>query len=270
MTIVVGAASPDGIVLAVDSRTTLSDGQRHRISSDSADKVFELESGFGVATYGLALIGTRTINGLMDEFVATLEEESCTNVERLAHAVGAFFNERFIAEYGPPTDAGAGWPLGFLVVGYDDAGIGHVWEVGIPGPVVLQTTVNTADRGTLWRGQVDVIGRLIKGVDWNALSAKGINLEQTATEALTKLEYILLHPLTLQDAADMASFLVRTTIDMQRFSDGTALAPGLIPGCGGRTQMLAVTRSGVEWISRRWLTGPSRPGWAEGGPEFDL
>lgn len=71
MTIVVGAASPDGIVLAADSRTTLSDGVRHRISTDSAEKVFELNDSFGVATYGMAVIGKQTITGLMDQFVAT-------------------------------------------------------------------------------------------------------------------------------------------------------------------------------------------------------
>jgi len=269
VTIVVGAASPDGIVLAADSRTTLSDGQRHRISTDAADKVFNLDSKFGVATYGLAGIGTRTINGLMDEFIATADQKACSDVEQIARALGSFFHDRFIAESGP-MDASAGWPLGFIVVGYDGAGIGHVWEVGIPGPIVANTGVNTADRGALWRGQVDVIGRLIKGVDWNALGAANLAFDQPTQDSLTRLEYILLHPVTLQDAADMASFLVRTTIDMQRFSDGTALAPGLIPGCGGRTQMLAVTRSNVEWISRRWLTGPSRPGWAEGGDEFDV
>jgi hypothetical protein len=41
VTIVVGVASPDGIILAADSRTTYTDGQRHRIGTDSADKVFE-------------------------------------------------------------------------------------------------------------------------------------------------------------------------------------------------------------------------------------
>lgn len=267
MTIVVGAASPDGIVLAADSRTTLNDGQRHRISTDTADKVFELNGKFGVAIYGMARIGLRTINGLMDEFVATVDDAACVDVQTFANAVGAFFHDRFIAAEGTPT--GAGWPLGFVVAGYDEAGIGHVWEVSIPGPDVKQTPVNTADQGALLRGQVDVIGRLIKGVDWNALGAASHSFEGADQETLERLEYILLHPVTLQDAADFVSFLVRTTIDMQRFSDGTALAQGLVPGCGGRTQMLAVKRSGVEWINRRRLTGPSRLGWAEGGAEFE-
>ncbi len=268
MTIVVAAASPDGIVLGADSRTTLIDGQRHRISTDAADKVFDLGN-FGVATYGQAFVGDRTINGLMDEFIATTDgDDACSDVEVFTRKLAEFFNERYEAEYGP-DHAEPGWPLGFIVAGYDAVGIGHAWEIGIPGPTVGQTNLNTAERGVLWRGQVDVISRLIKGVDWYALNAAEVDFDQEVDTALERLQYVLLLPVTLQDAVDMTSFLVRTTIDMQRFSDGTPIQPGLIPGCGGRTQMLAVTRSGVEWVSRRWLTGPSRPGWAEGGAEFD-
>lgn len=265
MTIVVGAASPDGIVLGADSRTTFSDGTRFRIASDAAEKIFELDERFGVATYGIAFIGTRTVNGLMDEFVAGIAKEDCPNVESFAEALGDFFHERFIAEYGEEEED-KGWHLGFVVAGYDEAGIGHVAEVGVPGPTLVATGVNTADLGCLWRGQTDVIARLVKGVDGEALS-QTMEVEDDLREKIAGLEYILLHPTTLQDAADMVSFMVRTTIDMQRFSDGIAQAPGLVPGCGGQTQLLAVTRNGVEWISKRWLVGPSRPGWAEGSAE---
>lgn len=265
MTIVVGAASPDGIILAADSRTTLSDGDRFRIASDAAEKVFELAERFGVATYGMAFIGNRTINGLMDEFLAQMGDACPDDVESFAQALGDFFHVRFVAEHG---DEGPeqGWPLGFVVASYDESGIGHVWEVGIPGPSVECQPVNTADRGVLWRGQTDAIVRLIKGVDVAALNSV-MELERGDLEKLANLEYILLHPTTLQDAADMASFLVRTTIDMQRFSDGIALSPGIVPGCGGLTQLLAVTRAGVEWVNKRWMVGPSKPGWAEGTVE---
>lgn len=257
MTILVGAASPDGIVLGADSRMTLSDGQRHRIASDSTDKLFELDGRFGVATYGIAFVGQRTINGLMDEFIAGVNEGDCPDVETFANALGSFFHGRFEAQFGESDEQG--WHLGFVVAGYDESGIGHVWEVGVPGPAVLSTSINSADLGVLWRGQTDSIARLIKGVDLTSLQ-QATEVDDELSDALARLEYILLHPSTLQDAADMVSFLVRTTIDMQRFSDGTGQFPGLVPGCGGQTQLLAVTRSGVEWISKRPLVGPSQPG----------
>jgi hypothetical protein len=265
MTIVVGAASPDGIVLAADSRTTLSDGQRHRIATDSAEKLFGLQNRFGVATYGTALLGDQTINGVMNEFVAAADEDPCQDVETFAKTLGAFFTDRFNQVYPEYEATPSGWPLGFVVAGYDSAGVGHVWEVGVPGPVVSeQTDVTTRVRGLLWRGQGDVIGRLVKGIDYLALGAADVELPDEIVETLKKLEYILLMPATLQDAVDLAAFLVRTTVDMQRFSDGTAFSPGLVPGCGGEIQMLAVTPTGVDWISRRWFVGPTRPGLAEG------
>jgi hypothetical protein len=274
VTILVGIGSPDGLVLAADSRTTNIESSHHRISTDAAEKIFALngrgrESAYGVATYGDAFIGERTISGLIDEFVATVDEDVCDDVERLADALGSFFHERYVAEHGEPDDPPV-WSLGFILAGYDEAGIGHLWEINIPGPHIEKTPVNTPDRGALWRGQTGVIGRLIKGVDWNALrDAKAPSFSEQVDDTLKKLEYIVLHPVTLQDAVDMAAFLVRTTIDMQRFSNGPVISPGLIPGCGGRIQMITVTRAGAEWISRRRLTAPSRPGWAEGAAEFD-
>jgi hypothetical protein len=267
MTIVVGAGSPDGIVLAADSRTTWIDGQRHRIMTDAAEKVFELHSRFGVATYGMAFLGDQTINGVMNEFVASVDDEACADGEATAHALGTFFTGRFNDVIKGFKAQSGGWPLGFIVAGYDQAGIGHVWEVAVPGPHVTETDVSTSARGVLWRGQADVIGRLIKGIDYNALAAAKVKVQGPLADPLAKLEYALILPTTLQDAADLAAFLVRTTIDMQRFSDGTALFPGLIPACGGRIQMLAVTPGGVEWISRRWLLGPATPGLAEGSSE---
>lgn len=264
-------------MLAADSRTTQMEGERHRITTDAAEKIFGLkgrngEMRYGVATHGDAFIGERTISGLMDEFVATVdgpaEDPEADDVEKLANALASFFQERYEKEHGASKNPSK-WTLGFIVAGYDSAGIGHLWEITIPEPRVVRTDVNTPDRGALWRGQTGVIGRLIKGVDWAALREHEVTFDEAVNETLEKLEYILLQPVTLQDAVDMAALLVRTTVDMQRFGDGNGFRRGLVPACGGRMQMITVTRSGAKWVSRRQLTTPSRPGWAEGADEFD-
>src|SRR6187200_2547524 len=95
VTIVVGIATPDGIVLAADSRTTLlmdaaDPSSRTRISSDSAEKVFLLCDRFAVATFGDAFIGEQTIAGLMSVFIAQLEGTPADG-HGLARALGAFF-----------------------------------------------------------------------------------------------------------------------------------------------------------------------------------
>jgi 20S proteasome alpha/beta subunit len=103
MTVVVGVAAPDGIILAADSRTTLQweTGGRHRIMSDTTQKVFAVSGRIGVATYGNAFIGNRTIAGLMDEFVAQRSEQMPESADAVATVLGDFFHERFQTDSPP-------------------------------------------------------------------------------------------------------------------------------------------------------------------------
>jgi hypothetical protein len=248
VTIIVGIATPDGIVLASESRTTRSTSEGHRILSDSAQKVFSIGDRFGVATAGLAFIGSDTIAGVMDRFLAHVDEDDTRDIEKFSAALKSFFDERFlewlaeIDETWDPDEHGSA--IQFLVCGYDDYGIGHIREVTIPGDLGDSDLPNTVMGGVIWRGQTDVIRRLVKGVDWAGIN---VELPDDALEALRGLEYESLFPITVQDALDYAAFLVRTTIDMQRFSDGTVASPGLVPGCGGPLQLLVVDRDGADW-----------------------
>jgi hypothetical protein len=250
VTIIVGIATPDGIVLGSDSRTTRSDGERHRILSDSAQKVFAVGR-FGVATSGLAFIGNDTIAGVMDRFLAHLPDGSAPSVDAFADSLGAFFDARFsewlesMDETWDPDKHGPA--VQFLVAGYDDEGVGHIHEVMIPGPERGAFSPDTIGGGTMWRGQTDVIVRLIKGIDWGEYAMSELDLPDDVKDVLGGFEYDPLEPITVQDALDYASFLVQTTIDMQRFSDGTYANPGLVPGCGGPQQLLVVDRNGAKW-----------------------
>jgi hypothetical protein len=251
MTINVGVASPDGIVLASNSRTTRMYGEHHRVLSDSSQKVFAIDNRFGVATSGFAFIEDDTIAGVMDRFLAQLEERDTRDIDAFANALGSFFDASFTAwlakeeETWDPAEQGAA--LRFLVSGYDDRGVGHLHEVTLPVPDREDSLADTIKGGAVWRGQTDVIGRLIKGVDWIELLSSGPDLTEELQEFLGLLEYSGLEPITVQDALDYAELLVRTTIDMQRFSDGTFAHPGLVPGCGGPVQLLVIERRGALW-----------------------
>lgn len=254
MTIVVGVAAPDGMILAADSRTTYMVGERHRIASDNAQKVFPICDTIGVATYGDAGIGGRTIAGLMDEFVSTLDEGEPRDAAAIAAALGAFFDERYRAEAPPELvaelEAAQAAPVGFLVAGYDDDGIGRIREVAVPGPRVEdETEITTAVRGVVWRGQTDVIRRMVYGFDADLFLQAGHDMPEAIVEPLQSLAYELLFPITMQDAVDLAAFLISTTVGMQRFSDGTHARPGELPGCGGPVRVLSVTRDGVRWVT---------------------
>ena len=255
MTIVVGVGAPDGLILAADSRTTLLwDGGRHRIISDTAQKLFPVCGKVGVATYNDAFIGQRTIAGMMDEFVAQHGDDLPDDAEGIARVLGDFFHERFMADSLPQIlqwcedNPGIG-RIGFLVGGYDEDGIGAITEVIIPGPELTAVDVNTATSGVCWRCQTDVIRRLIKGFDMDQFVAAGNDVPDELGASTALLEYSLLMPVTVQDAIDLAGFLIRTTIEMQRFSDGTLGNPSSVPGCGGSIRVLSVTRTGAEWVT---------------------
>jgi hypothetical protein len=275
MTIVVAVASPDGIVLAADSRTTTfpegaAPGARTRVLSDTALKVFEVAGQYSVATFGQALIGPQTIAGIMAEFAAESQAEVLGDIHTFANALGAFFTTRYTAwresvghPIGEDEPTGA---LGFLVGGYDTAGVGHVVEVHVPhGELVDGVGISTAEGGgVIFRGQIGVINRLLRGVDVDALAATGVTVPHDIVTAMGQLQYEVLFPITIQDAIDLSAFLIRTTIDMQRFSDGIVADPGEVPACGGEVVVLATRRAEVEWVSRPALTLPTKAGRAEG------
>jgi len=277
VTIVVAVAAPDGMVLAADSRSTLFEDKHHRIASDAAVKVFAISDRVGVATYGISFIDHQTIAGVMDEFVATLEKikdlgvtsrirSALTPPENfevsfIAKRLGKFFDQRLrdAKEAFDPDEIA----LGFLVAGYDSDGIGRIIEVELPNATESELAT-TATRGYVPRGQSDVADRLLFGIDAVLLEELGVDIPDEVDVALKQLAFKLMHPLSMQDAIDFATFIVRTTIDMQRFSDGTAALPNSVPGCGGPIRVLAVNRQQTTWIADPALTVVARAGLAEG------
>ena len=59
--------------------------------------------------------------------------------------------------------------LGFLVGGYDDAGVGEAWEVTLPDRAVEQIATTANGGGAAWRGQSDVVTRIVRGSDLELL-----------------------------------------------------------------------------------------------------
>lgn len=260
MTIVVGVATPDGIVLGGDSRSTRLIGQQHRVATDNAIKVFSLCDRLGVATYGDAFIGSNTIAGVMDEFVAQLGNPETITASELANSLTEFFDAAMkdVNKTAPSGQVA----LGFLVAGYDTDGIGRIFEVTLP-PRTIDQRVDTAGGGFVVRGQGDVVNRMIFGFDWDLADEMKMTVDVAVEANLKKMRYRIQYPIALQDAIDFATFVTRTTIDMQRFSRGTEPDPLAIPGCGGPIRLIAVTRHGNEWVSNPPLVY-GRPGLAEG------
>ena len=254
MTIVVAAAAPDGVVLASDSRMTMSSGRRHRVASDHAPKVFAPFQGIGFATYGSAFIGERTIAGVVEEFAGQRPEQAGTMIAEVSRDAAEFFG-RFLTDAfdaigrDPPPGA-----LGIVIAGYDPEGIGRLREIRLPptgqGAPVIEHEVSTHGPGVLFRGRTRYIRRMLEGYDQDGLGETGVEVAKDVDHELRRLGYIPLPPRSHQDALGLATFVVRMTVDMERLTDGTYAHPGAVPACGGETQALLVSRGGTRWIAR--------------------
>lgn len=271
MTVALTIVSTDGVVVAADSRTSqqLMNNSPVRVLSDYTHKVFKVGE-HAVATYGWAFLEDRNIAGHMTQFAS--ETKDCEDPKDLADRLANFFGQRIDRhikdgrDQQPPPGNN---PLGFLVGGVKD-GVGVSFEVALPSREVHAWHDAGTNPGAVWRGQTDVIRRLVKGFDLDSaealvtLAGKKTEWEAIAPE-LAGLEYIIpFGTMNLQDAVDFAVFLIRTTIDAQRLTHGMAAAPGSWPGVGGPIEIAVVTpHQGFVWLQRTALQGERPAGEAE-------
>ncbi len=126
---------PEGIVLAADSRVTLStntpQGTIH-VNYDNATKLLSFSSPnnyVGAVTYGQAAIGLRTANSYLPEFESQLNEPRLS-VEEFAKRLSAFFMDQWAKDM-PANYSGP--DMTFVVGGFNEGEpYGRVFLFGIP------------------------------------------------------------------------------------------------------------------------------------------
>jgi hypothetical protein len=256
MSLAVVVKGPEGLVLAADSRVTLNteqqllDGTKQLLPTyfDNAIKLMQLQdNNIGIVTYGMGAIGQhqpRMAHGYIPEFEAHLAEvvpgEEVLSVERVAAELAAFFAERWGA-----ADMGEGAePMAFLVAGYDDGeAYGRVYEVSVPNALEPQEQFRD-EFSIVWRGQPYLLERLLNGTAPRAIDiakdALGLSDEQVSVLAgRWQQELALPIPipfLPLQDAVDLATFLVDMTATVMTWTVG-------IQGVGGQVDVATITRT---------------------------
>jgi hypothetical protein len=264
-TVVVGAALSDGLILAADSRLTVQFAAgiqpSYKVASDSANKVFAVGR-VGIATYGDAFILGRSLESFISEYKIKVKNDEDV------HDVAKGFIEYFGKYYDQEVTANGATAnkvlpvLGFMFVGYDKGGVGRIVESIFPTQRTPTDLIyNTHDRpGFTWRGQTDVITRLIKGFDPSLGAAPSLQKlsdadKQELSKDIGEFEYYIpFNYLPLQDGIDLALSLVQTTVDVQRFSFGRMGHLGDIPGVGGTVDVLTITPSEISWVKRKQLT----------------
>lgn len=276
MTIALLIKVNDGLVLASDSATTLlmtgPDGTDAVGNTyNNANKVFNLHKGLpiGAMTWGLGNIGPASIATLAKDLRRRFQGEDAQHPEWaidsesyamsvLAESASAFLNddrydviaqEAIESERQPPF-------LGFLVAGYSSDSYqptAHVIQLtGVEGPSIEE--VLPADSGASWWGQPEAISRILTGVSMGApeaLANLGLGLDLMQAQQVVSGMVSQLNPqmvpaaMPIQDAIDLAEFLVHATIQYVRFSPGP-------PTVGGPIEIATITKhEGFKWVRRK-------------------
>ncbi len=274
MSIVINMKVNDGVVLAADSAATFlhggdGDGQKTVVNVyNHANKIFNLVKGLrvGMITWGTGGIGKSSIETLAKDLRKKLTEEYCTDDEeepfreheigQIAERVFEFmFGARYQDAYGELPDKDKPL-LGFVVAGYSsqktmaEEYVIQMREGELMGPEPLR---NVEQTGVSWHGQTDAISRLLTGVAPEIQKVLHEDLgvpEDQLTPAYQVLRNRLTVPLVpaampIQDAIDLARFLVDVTINYHRFLPGA-------PVVGGPIEIAAITKhEGFKWVERK-------------------
>jgi hypothetical protein len=253
--------APEGLVLAAESRVTLTatlpppEPPIH-VNYDNATKLLNFttpHNHVGAVTYGLAALGMRTAHSYIPEFESTLPEERIS-VEDFAKRLSDFFMTQWSAVM---DSSYAGPSMTFAIGGFDDAEpYGRSYVLDIPSAPDPLLQGSNDQFGITWGGQREWVDRLLQGYDSRlpdaVASALSLSTEdrEKMVDALAALQMPApLQAMALQDCVDLSIFFIRTTIAGQQLTVG-------IRGCGGFIDVATITRrEGLKFVQRKTLHG---------------
>jgi hypothetical protein len=231
---------------------------------DNATKVLRVKGQdyIGAVTYGLGAImtanGPRTMQSFLPEFEQELEEAQTQRltVPEFAARLSAFFVSQWNTHVNRPANPGE--EINFLVGGYDpDAPYGRGFLFVVPNQAApVEQNPGPGEFGITWGGQHDLVFRLLYGFDVELPEFVRAHLTLTP-EQLTTLKQAMgakfaagipYQFLPLQDAVNLAIFLVQSTISFQKFRTT------VVRGVGGPVEVATVTREGFKFVSQKSIS----------------
>lgn len=259
----------EGIVLAADSRVTLTTVNTSTVPNqvlpsyyDNATKLLRVngQAYVGAVTYGAGAIGQRsprTAHSYLPEFEAELAVANSgrLTVEDFASKLSGFFMRQWQAAQMPKESP----PMVFLVGGYDEgAPYGRVFEFSVPTiPKPKEQHAGSDKFGMVWGGQKEFTDRIIQGFDGRlpGIVQEILELNKKQTDNLEaqlkeRLQANIPFPfLPLQDSVDLSILLIRTTITVQNWIVG-------VRGVGGPIDVATITRTaGFRPVQQKSITG---------------
>lgn len=251
----------DGIVMAADSATTFYDKEgRPTQIYEHADKVLNLIKGapIGIMTCGSGGIGGASIVTLLKDLRKRMADKTSTDwyvdptsytMSKVAELVKRFFEERM-------KEADFKWFVLLRLCGYGSGQpLPEVWQIlldegKIHEPKEVQ---KQSDLGTLWNGEPETLDRLVLGM--GSLTKDDLKELGMTEQQWTDLDATLMPKLyaglimaaaPIQDAIDLARFMVETTKGFIRFSITR------VKTVGGPVEIAAITKhEGFKWVQRK-------------------
>jgi len=242
MTLVVTTYVPEGIVMASDSRQSVTiegktpEGKDFKVETVNSDAVMKT-SLLGKQQVGVSNHGQDLLNGVpMGSYIKRFIEEelvAADDVTTIPKKLVEYFRKPF-----PDADAG------FYVAGYKKEG-----KASVPYVYHCHVAKNTVERrntkpdgslsyGASWSGQIDVLTSIVNPVI--------VKDEKGADKVIRAPAQIIWDAMTLQDAIDFSIYAIRTTIDTMRFQARPK-------NVGGPIDVLLLTPEEARWIQRKEL-----------------
>ncbi|MHA1395917.1 MAG: hypothetical protein ACTSRZ_20630 [Promethearchaeota archaeon] len=239
---------------------------------NEAEKIFNLNnSKIGILTYGMALLGKRTIESYIREFEIE-NEPSITNnsIEKICEDLNRFFSRKYTEIITPDIENIFDKPfnkipdekkptIGLVVGGFSpNEPLSEIYNVIIPSNKIIRLR-EKGNFGSNWFGVIDPIRRLIKGFDVNLLNkiieyfVSNFNIEfsekinNDINKIIRDYEYkIPYNAMPLQEGIDHVKFLLDIVINNYKFVIGA-------PICGGNIRIAIITRDGYKKITENEL-----------------
>lgn len=271
MTIAISIKINDGIVLASDSASTLlgqfPDGQLHVLNVyNNANKVFNLRKGFpiGAITWGAGSIGQAStstiIKDLRQRFSGDdpqhedwkLDEHDYT-VEQVATRLKEFVYDDLYRKAFPQQKPS----LGFIVAGYSaKQAMAEEFQIDIQGGECTGPRRLRAreESGVTWAGELEALNRLVMGYSatfatllQQQLGVQPAQMSHAISVVQPQVQLpVVLPAMPLQDAIDLAEFMVDLTVKFSRYTPGP-------PTVGGPIEVAAISKhEGFRWVKRKY------------------
>lgn len=262
MTIIVSVKFNDGIVIASDSTSSFFGNNEVAQSYDNANKIFNLYRGLpiGAATCGSGNIASASVSTLSKDLRKlfhgsgrgctdwALDPENYT-VQDVARKAREFLLSAVQADEQAVN-------LTYWVFGYSSGRpLPELWGVYVNGKDSPEPALIAGEDVCCpnWAGEVEVLNRLILGLPSAFVDSAAKNEMEAAvaTDLMDKVrrdfyEPFVLPAMPVQDAIDLAQYLVETTAGFVRFSIRR------LKTVGGPVEIAAITKhEGFKWVRRK-------------------